>query len=381
MRKFSAHRIHPVGQPPIPFGIIETEDDGTILRIRDTGGKPVEEAGLEFYNGMIVPGFVNAHCHLELSHLRGQIPEGTGMTGFVRRVMAIRNSDPEAVQAAIRKADQEMVHEGIVAVGDISNGSDTALQKSISRLRYHTFIELFTLDPSAAHTLFSQALLSPSSFQLPTLSPHAPYSVGRTLWELLESRPDLTSCISIHHSESREERDLLETRTGPLADYFRQSGFDLTQIPPEAGEIFRLLHRYLPHSRILLVHNLEYSPDNQNQIYYVLCPDSNRYIHNKLPDFAGFAKLKGAVCLGTDSLASNHRLSILEEMKTVLCHAPEIGFDEVLEWATINGARALGFEREIGTIEPGKKPGLVNISQMDLRNGTIKAESRAKRLI
>jgi cytosine/adenosine deaminase-related metal-dependent hydrolase len=389
MRKFSAHRIHPVGRPPVPFGIIETEDDGTILRIRDTGGKPIEEAGLEFYNGIIVPGFVNAHCHLELSHLKGLIPEGTGMTGFVRQVMAARNSDSSAIQTAIRNADREMISEGIVAVGDISNGLDTAPLKKTSTIRYHTFIELFTLDPANAQSLFNQSLLYPSSFPLATLSPHAPYSVGNTLWELLAGRPDLTSCISIHHNESLEERELLEKQAGTLAEYFRQAGFDLSQIPSEAVDISKLLEKYLPHSRKLLVHNLMEGPaepmnsakDFRGEYFYVLCPRSNLYIHSQLPDFARFLTMKGYVCLGTDSLASNHSLSVLEEIRMVLETAPEIGFETVLEWATLNGAKALGLENEIGSMEEGKRPGLVNISLFDLENGTLVPGSRSRRLI
>ena len=106
MRKFSAHRIYPVSSPPIPFGIIETEDDGTVIRIRETGGRPVEESGLEFYNGILIPGFVNAHCHLELSHLKGRIPERTGMAGFIRSVALERDDESEdRIQSAIRSAD------------------------------------------------------------------------------------------------------------------------------------------------------------------------------------------------------------------------------------------------------------------------------------
>jgi cytosine/adenosine deaminase-related metal-dependent hydrolase len=208
--------------------------------------------------------------------------------------------------------------------------------------------------------------------------------VGTALWELLSTRPDLTSCISIHHNESLEERELLEKMTGPLADYFRESGFDLSQIPATAGDVYVLLRKYLPHARILLIHNVvkgEQAWRSDPGYFYVLCPNSNQYIHRMMPDFQSFDELRGTVCLGTDSLASNHKLSILEEMKTVLNHSPETGFEKVLEWATINGARALGFDAEMGTLGQGKKPGLVNISLFDLEKGTLKPGSRAKRIL
>lgn len=388
MPKFSAHCIYPVTSPPLPFGIIETDRDGTILKIRDTGGKPVEEAGLEFHNGIIVPGFINAHCHLELSHLKGLIPEHTGLTEFVTSVTKTRNIDPEEIRSAILNADSAMQSEGIVAVGDISNTADTAEIKKTSPIRYHTFLEVYGFDPITAQSRFNEVLhLSSLIFNLSSLSPHAPYSVGTTLWQLLRDHPELTRRISIHHAESEEERELLEQGTGSMADAFRRQGFDLTQIPRNASDIFALLNEYLPNSKVLLVHNL--TTDGRpptavcrlpSAVYYVLCPSSNWYIHRRLPDFAGFAQSGETVCLGTDSLASNHRLSIVEEMRMVQDTAPELPFDTILRWATQNGALALGMEKEIGSLETGKNPGLVAINNFDLRNRKLLPGSRAQRL-
>ncbi|MFH0760819.1 MAG: amidohydrolase family protein [Bacteroidota bacterium] len=389
MRKFSAHRICPVTSPPIPFGIIETDDKGTILAVRETGGQPVEEAGLEFYNGMIVPGFINAHCHLELSHLKGQIPANTGLAGFLSRIRENRSGTPEEILRAAREADNMMFSGGISAAGDICNTTDTAGIKNTSPIRYHSFIEIFGLDPSTASSRFHQALLYTSSFLLSTLTPHSPYSVSRTLWELFREHPELTRRISIHHAESEEERELLEKGTGPLADDFRHTGLDISQLPANAKEIFSLLNTYLPDSQVLLVHNLNFNPDLRHSslitrhlsLFYILCPNSNLYIHNRLPDFKRFAGSGEIVCLGTDSLASNRNLSIPEEMKTVQEAAPEIPFEVILRWATLNGAIALGMDDELGTLEPGKRPGLVNISPFDYNAGKLKPESRARRLI
>ena len=409
MPKYSAHCIYPVTSPPVPFGIIETDDHGSILKIRDTGGKPVEEAGLEFHNGIIVPGFVNAHCHLELSHLKGLIPEASGLTDFVTSVTKLRNNSPDSIQLAIRNADQAMQSEGIIAVGDISNTADTAEIKKTSPIRYHTFLEVFGLDPASSETRFAQASLSSFFFNLSSLSPHAPYSVGKTLWQLLRDHPELTRRISIHHAESEEERELLEYGTGPMADAFRRLGFDLSQIPHNAADIFALLNDYLPDSEVLLVHNLtadrrQQTADRRPQtadrrqssavrgqrsavcglrsaVFFVLCPSSNHYIHRRLPDFAGFAQSGEIICLGTDSLASNHRLSIIEEMRWVQEHAPGLSFDTILRWATHNGALALGMEKEIGSLEPGKIPGLVSIRNFDVATGKLLPGSRARRLI
>ncbi|HBB91866.1 MAG TPA: hypothetical protein DC042_09140 [Bacteroidales bacterium] len=118
-----------------------------------------------------------------------------------------------------------------------------------------------------------------------------------------------------------------------------------------------------------------------SSVFYVLCPSSNWYIHRRLPDFAGFAQSVETVCLGTDSLASNHRLSMVEEMRMVQNTAPELPFDTILRWATRNGAVALGMEKEMGSLETGKNPGLVAIKNFDLKNGKLLSGSRAQRLI
>jgi len=390
MRKFSAHRIYPVSGPPISYGIIETTDDGTILNIRNTGGQPIEEAGLEFYPGIIIPGLVNAHCHLEYSHVAGLIPQHTGIAGFVSAISKIRTSDPEKIREAANYADRKMYQEGVSGAGDISNTGITLSTKQNSRLQYHTFVEVFGLDKANAAIRFEQALQLAKAFSdagLPhSISPHAPYSVGVDLWELLSRENRLTRRISIHHDESPDERGLLERRTGTMVEDFRQAGFDLTLIPDEAPDIFKLLGKYLPDSDWILVHNTITDPlpapgSLKSGVFWVLCPRSNLYIENLLPDIEGFAASGLTVCLGTDSLASNLNLSVLDEMKTIVEAAPGIAFDTVLRWATLNGARALGMEKNLGTIEKGKNPGLVNIPVFDWKNDRLSADSKSNRLI
>ena len=390
MRKFSAHRIYPVNSAYIPFGIVETADDGTILNIRDNGGKPAEESGLEFYSGILVPGFINAHCHLELSHLKGLIPQQTGITGFVSQVSQIRASGENVIRQAAEAVDRLMYREGISGAGDISNNGITLTIKQNSHIHYHTFIELFGLNPETSKPRYDDACRLAQEFTRKGLScsitPHAPYSVGIDLWEKLAASTGLTGRISIHHDESLEERELLERRTGKMADHFRQAGFDLDCLPAEAAEIYQLLGKYLPDSEWILVHNTVTDPykgisDRKHGIYHVLCPRSNRYIESRLPDLSGFAASGKIVCLGTDSMASNLSLSIFEEMRTVMESEPGIAFETVLNWATINGARALGMEKTLGTIEPGKKPGLVHIPLFDWENNRLVSGSRSLRVI
>ena len=131
-------------------------------------------------------------------------------------------------------------------------------------------------------------------------------------------------------------------------------------------------------STIILVHNTftseedvlflqEYHKKNPQQIYFCLCPNANLYIENILPPVHLFRKNNFKIVLGTDSLASNETLSILDEIKTLRKNFPEISLDEMLQWATLNGAKALGFENELGSFDAGKKPGVLNIT-LDSRN-------------
>jgi cytosine/adenosine deaminase-related metal-dependent hydrolase len=119
------------------------------------------------------------------------------------------------------------------------------------------------------------------------------------------------------------------------------------------------------------------------RFYFVLCPGSNLFIQNRLPNLLLFSsqELYQNVCLGTDSLASNTSLSILEEMKIIQHYAPEIPHNMLLQWATLNGARALGFDHLLGSFEKGKTPGVNLFTHIDFKNKRLTTESTVKMLI
>ncbi|MBN2758462.1 MAG: amidohydrolase family protein, partial [Bacteroidales bacterium] len=135
----------------------------------------------------------------------------------------------------------------------------------------------------------------------------------------------------------------------------------------------------------LLVHNT-FSTENDiekanayfENLFFALCPNANLYIEDKLPDISMLCKEKQSLTIGTDSLASNHKLSVLDEMKTISQNFPEINFSEILKWATLNGAKALGFDNEIGSLEIGKSPGINLISNFDYKNLKLLKESKIK---
>ena len=366
MRYLSAHYVFPISSPPFRNGIICVNDDGCIVDVIDTGGKLDERERLEFYNGILVPGFVNAHCHLELSHLRKAIKPHGGLSDFIMSIVSMRKANREIILDAAKFADEEMTKNGIVAVGDISNNVDTLEIKCNSRIRYRTFIEMFGLNGNRAKKIFDVAQRVKQEYDhagmSASLAPHAVYSLSQRLWKLLHQSYKSSSphVISMHHQERSEEMK-----------------FNHQNCLQEA-------------SRCLLVHNtfstkndLQEYASEPKKFYFTLCPSSNLFIQNRLPNLQLFAsqELCENTSLGTDSLASNTNLSILEEMKIIQQHAPEISLETLLRWATLNGARALAFDRMLGCFEKEKTPGINLITGVDFEKMRLTDESAVEKLV
>lgn len=390
MRKISADYIFPIASEPIKNGIISMEDDGTILEVSAPSSILPSKSDIH-YEGIICPGFINTHCHLELSHMRAQVSEKAGMMQFIREILSKRASfSAQEIQNAIEEADAEMIKNGIVAVGDISNNNDTFLQKSKSQIAYHTFIEAFDFNPEKADETFANAL--DLGKQLKALShsivPHAPYTVSEKLFKLIsEEAIKKNSIISIHNQESLAESELCISHSGPMFEAFSKMGMNMDMISKTGVNSLRTTLPKLPLSqKILLVHNtfttredLQWvkkilNPKSQMlNLFWCTCPNANLYIESKLPDYSIFIEENVSVTIGTDSLASNWSLSILDEIKTITKHAPQIPLQTLLTWATKNGAELLGMN-QLGTLEKGKKPGLNLLKKVDGMKLTEKTE-------
>jgi len=397
MRKLSAHYIITGTGTVLEKGIILLSDDGIIADIIDTNGALDEIAGLEFYSGVITPGFVNAHCHLELSHLRGIFPEKTGLPGFLKNVIEHRDQEANKVLEEARKADFELWKNGVVAVGDISN-TDTAFQlKSKSKIAYHTFIEALGFSPHRAEKAFVWAKYCFEEAQSlgirASIVPHAPYSISKELFERIsEFAVNHNSILSMHSQECAEEDDLFLSGNNEIVRHLTEIlGLDMSFFIPTGKSALASVINWLPkENKLLLVHNLRTNQKDidhiaeirsLNKTWFVFCPDSNLYIENRLPDVDLFRKNKLQICIGTDSLSSNHRLSMLSEMRTIQKNFPSIPLSEIVMWATRNGAEALEMNDWAGTIEIGKKPGINLITGMDLQHLQLLPHSKVKRLI
>ena len=353
---------------PIKNGMLAIDEQNRIA----AAGENLRAEGVEveYFEGALCPGFVNTHCHLELSHLKNKVQQASGLTGFIQEVQQIRSAGEQEIETAIAAADEEMRKSGIVAVGDISNGNSTFKKKQESPIYYHSFIELFGFDPKRAETVYERGTELKNEATQRQLSasviPHSPYSVSKSLFQLI-AETENNHPLSIHNQETASENELYQSGKGKMADMLSGFGNSLADFEITKTNSLPAFLNLLPKDqKLLLVHNtytstkdIALAEEMHDNLYWCFCPKANLYIENRLPNIIEFAK-RGLKCtIGTDSLASNDTLSIWEEIKTIQAHFPEIQLSTLIQWATINGAEFLGIEKELGSFEKGKR-GVVN---------------------
>ena len=359
--------------------VLITHTDGTIESI-----VPHTEAGedIQGMEGILTPGLINCHCHLELSHLKDAIPPRTGLLHFLEEVVKLRAFDAQTIQAAITEAEAAMHREGIVAIGDIANRTDSAAVKAQSKILWQNFMEVIAFSNASVHQRFENisavaATMKETMQHSPTphrthLSPHAPYTICPKAFEILNEQT-AGQLISIHNQENPAENELYQHGTGGFIDFYKK-----LQIPyqdfPVTGK--SSLQSYLPYfnngQSILLVHNTHtseedvlfaktYAASNAIDLRYCLCVNANLYIEDCTPPIDLLMKHQCAIVLGTDSLSSNGQLSIVKEMQAIHHHFPHIPLEKIFHWATAAGAEALQWGNTLGRLKKGMKPGVVLI--------------------
>jgi len=391
MKRFASHFIFTNTGNPLRKGIITLNDDGTIADVRDTFGDLKEESSVEFLNGIIIPGFVNCHCHLELSHLNGAIAQHTGLGKFLALIQKSRNFEPGEIVSSARSADKDLYNEGIVLCADICNTPLTFSLKKDSRIRYTNLLEVFGSDPCKAGErideitgLYRESIASGFDSYI---VPHTPYAVSLPLFRLIKKYTINNKVTSIHFMETEGEESFLKNHSGPLAESLQREGIIARNLetPPDADSV--ILDEVTSSGNLILVHNtfvyrdLVKKINSRKKTYWCLCPNANFYIENKIPPADMLLSEGCEIVIGTDSLASNQSLSILSELKTLQHHFPSFRLEDLIRWATINGARALGEEKSFGKIEPGMNPGLLLLENLDLVNLRLLPETSVKRLV
>ncbi len=390
MRRFSAQYIFTNTGSPLKRGIVNLDAEGLVTSVEDTHGDLTESASVGFYNGIIIPGFVNCHCHLELSHLRIPAENARGLASFIKGINTLRGSKESERIDSIMWADKIMTDEGIVLCADICNTTDTFRLKKHSTIKYISLLEVFGVNPDNATRRMNEILQVADRAREEGISwwivPHSAYSVSKTLFSLIREHTHDNRITSIHFMESESEVNFLEDHSGPLMDSYRTSGF-LGEAPESAdSHISVVMDEINPSGNLILVHNTfirkEMIPviNNRKGVFWCLCPASNLIIEGKLPPLDILAGSDCTIVIGTDSLASNSGLSILNELKILQSGFPSASLEDLVKYATLNGAKALDETATFGSIEPGKKPGLLLLENCDLSELKLTPGTTIRRL-
>ena len=393
MKRIAAKYLYPlVSMEPVRNGFVEMEDDGTVIRTgvcADPAAEPV------FYDGALAPGFVNAHCHVELSYLKGQFRKGTGMAGFIDQINEMRdNKSMEEKVRDLTVAMDSLWEQGVVAMADISNCADTFAVKARHPMYTRTFLEVFGTEPEDCGAVMEGVLKLKEvadSFGIDAApTPHACYTMSPELVTAVSVEGLKSGFLSFHSEETEEEEEMLKYGSGKMWENRVKAGMS---VPPVTGKssllyfIDRLLagHPAPFDEHILLVHECCMDQEGidavkavMNHPFVAVCPLSNLFIHNALPPIGLMRRNGLKVCVGTDSLSSNDDLDIVDELFCLQRNFPEVPLGELLTWASRNGAEFLA-RPEFGTLEPGKRPGLVLIDNLDA-DGRLTAASKSRRL-
>lgn len=388
LRYLTADWVYPVSSPRIHQGVIVMEGD----RVIDvTTRQNISAEQQEYHQGILIPGFINTHCHLELSHLRAKAPTGTGLLPFLNHVVKFRDIDPAVIDQAIIDADVYMWEQGIQAVGDICNKTDTFQIKRASKIQYYSFVEMFDFlqDQQTDNMIKGYMAAYADAPEPKSAVPHAPYSVSPNLFRHLKALNKSKSTVSIHNQETMAEEEFFLKGDGGFFDFYKNFGFNINHYSATGKTSIHYAMAHMdPAHRTLFVHNtlttladIEAALAWSDQVYWSTCANANLYIENRLPFYQHFIEAGARMTIGTDSLTSNWQLSILEEMKTISRYQSYVPFETLLQWATLNGAMALGMEDKLGSLDKGKTPGVL-VLDFDPDQGVLfDAQVRVRRLV
>jgi cytosine/adenosine deaminase-related metal-dependent hydrolase len=336
-----------------------------------TNAAQVKNSQIEQHKGILMPGFVNAHCHLELSHMHQMIPEKKGFLEFAKNIITRRNSVPvEQMSEAAKNADEQMRKNGIVAVGDISNINLSFPIKQNSRIFYHTFVELIGLNPVQEQPMMQYGIGLLGELKKlglsGSLAPHAPYSCSGELIKAIADQNEKDGTpTSIHNQESEAENKFLRGEKSDFDELYKFLQIDLSWFKPHFKSGLDAYVKQLNSKTNILVHNTFSSAEDLNSIgsnaFWCLCPSANLYIENTLPDYDQILKNTQQICFGTDSLASNADLDCVKEAG--IFYSKTGNLELSLKGITSHAAKALGIDDKFGSFIKGKDAGVNLITQ------------------
>ena len=365
--------VLPIAGPPIRDGWVAVER-GEILDLgsgRGITNQEITNQKSPSGRSVILPGLVNAHAHLELSWMRGQVPPAQSMPAWVERLMALRLAAGEDAPEPIAAAIVEMRASGTAAVGDVTNSLAAWNPLADSALSGVVFLELLGFNAPDPKKLVSGAAerlaaLTPIAWLRSAIVPHAAYSVSPALLREIARFPQ-EGPISVHVGESPDEMELLRSGSGGWRQLLERFGvWTADWNPPACGPVEFLSRAGLVSERLIAVHCVQLTDEELARLAeagatVVTCPRSNKWVGVGAPPVERFYASGVRVAIGTDSLASVEDLNLFNEIAAVRALAPGVPATRILKSATLDGATALGFRSELGSIEPGKRAELVAV--------------------
>src|SRR5882724_8743630 len=362
---FRARYVLPMDQPPIEDGAVVVEGDnivavGRTSEIRTAHVGEVRDLG----ERVLAPGLINAHCHLDYTHLRGEVEWRGSFTAWILQLVAAKQLHPEKEYVgAIQRGLDMLARSGTTTVVNIESFPGLLDQILPTKLRVWWCLELIDLNRAEeAKAVATGALEFIAAHPITRggfgLSPHAPYTVSGELYRLSAQYAHGRNIpLTTHVAESEEEDDMIRRGTGQMHDYFLRAGRDMSDCK-RTGPV-QLLSEYgvlgpgciAAHANCLTP--LDITLLRQTGTHVVHCPKTHRFFHRNMPFLETMKKQGINVCLGTDSLASNDSLNMLDEMQELARVLPLLSAQELLEMTTVNAAKALNQSGKLGRITPG----------------------------
>jgi aminodeoxyfutalosine deaminase len=359
-------------RPPLPNGRVAVQD-GRVVWVGLVGEAgepqgPVRRLG----PGVLLPGLVNAHCHIELSHLRHRIDFSLGFVPWVQNLIdARRDENAQVVRLKVQDALRALETTGTVAVGDISNTLAHLDLLANSPLHAVVFYELIGWDPAQAKTVLDKALarlaqldpeLGESDVRV-MMGAHAPHSVSRDLFTLMSAQG---APATIHLAESPAEMRFFMTGNGDWSDFLKRRVGPVPFQAPGISPVAYLRSIGVLRPKLIAAHCTQADDDDvadlaASGVSIAVCPRSNRNLKVGLPPVQKMVDAGINVCIGTDSLASVPTLDLMDDIGALRRAVPTLGAETLVRMATVAGASALGLD-DLGTIAPGKRAQLVHAS-------------------
>lgn len=364
-----ARIVYPVDRPPLAGGVV-TIDGERIVAVEavSQASGPIRDLG----DVTLVPGFVNAHTHLEFSHLRAPLGQpGMRLVDWLPLAIGERHHRSHAVEKSITLGTQESLLTGTGVIGDITTADANPTDLEIAIVEFLEVIGFSRARAASAFAAVKERLaVIPEKSCVPFLcglSPHAPYTVSPELVDkLVQLAREHRLPVAMHLAESAEEIELLSAGTGPFRELLEErSMWDPSAIPSGSRPLdyLRLLadapRALVIHGNYLVGDEHAFLAAHADRMTLVYCPRTHAYFAHPPYPLAELLAAGVRVALGTDSRASNPDLNMLGEIRHVAGAHSSVRAEEILKLATLSAAQALGCEHECGSITPGKLANLV----------------------